>query len=42
MHGCIYECSVDYNIINVHKYLMKKHDIKKYLEFLKNVYYVIL
>ena len=42
MHGYIYECSVDYNIINIHKYLMKKHDIKKYLEFLKNVYCVIL
>ena len=32
--GYVYECSVDYNIIdtsniiNIHKYLIKKHDIK--------------
>ena len=34
LHGCVYEFSVDYNIIdtssiiNIHKYSMKKHDIK--------------
>ena len=34
LNGYVYEFSVDYeiidtsNIINIHKYLMKKHDIK--------------
>ena len=34
LNGCVYDSSVDYrasdtsNIINMHKYLMKKHDIK--------------
>ena len=37
----VYNFSVDYNIIdtsniiNIHKYLMKKHDIKSCLELLK-------
>ena len=43
----VYECSVDYNIIDNsntidnQKYLMKKHDIKVFLELLKNVYCII-
>ena len=34
LNGCVYNFSVDYNTIdinhniNIHKYLMKKHDIK--------------
>ena len=34
LHGCLYDFSVDYRafdtsiIIDIHKYLMKKHDIK--------------
>ena len=28
LNGYIYEFSVDYNIIDIHKYLMKKYDIK--------------
>ena len=34
LNGCVYDSSVDYrafdtsSIINIHKYLMKKHDIK--------------
>ena len=34
LNGCVYDFSVDYgafdtsNIIDIHKYLMKKHDIK--------------
>ena len=34
LNGCVYNFSVDYrafdtsNIIDIHKYLMKKHDIK--------------
>ena len=34
LNGCVYNFSVDYNIIdtvniiNIHKYLRKKHDIK--------------
>ena len=37
LNGCVYDFSVDYrafdtsNIINIHKYLIKKHDIKQYL-----------
>ena len=40
-NGYVYEFSVDYdiieigNIIDIHKYLMKKHDIKQCLELLK-------
>ena len=42
LNGYVYEFSVHYNIIdasnviNIHKYLMKKHDIKLCLELLKN------
>ena len=34
LNGCVYDISVDHrafdtsNIIDIHKYLMKKHDIK--------------
>ena len=41
--GYVYDVSVDYNaiavadILNIHKYLMKKHDIKWCLNLLKNV-----
>ena len=41
LNGYVYDFCVDYNIIdtsniiNIHKYLMKKHDIKKCLELLK-------
>ena len=34
LNGCVYDFSVDYttfdtsNVIDIHKYLMKKHDIK--------------
>ena len=34
LNGCVYDFSLDYrafdtiNIIDIHKYLMKKHDIK--------------
>ena len=34
LNGCVYNFSVDYrafdtsNVINIHKYLIKKHDIK--------------
>ena len=41
LNGCVYDFSVDYktldtkNIINIHKYLMKKHDIKYCLDQLK-------
>ena len=36
LNGCVYDFSVDYrafdtsNIIDIHKYLMKKHDIKQF------------
>ena len=41
LNGYVYDFSVDYNIIdtsninNIHKYLIKKHDIKKCFELLK-------
>ena len=41
----VYDFSVHYNaipvddIIDIHKYLMKKHDIKECLGFLKSVFY---
>ena len=41
LNGCVHAFSVDYrnfdttNIINIHKYLMKKHDIKQRLGSLK-------
>ena len=44
LNGYVYEFYVDYdvidtsNVINIHIYLMKKHDIKQCLEILKNVY----
>ena len=47
LNGCVYDFSVDYrafdtsNIIDFHKYLMKKHDMKWCLELLKNVYCII-
>ena len=37
LNGCVYNFSVDYkafdtsNIIDIHKYLMKKHDMKQCL-----------
>ena len=43
INGCVYDFSVDYrafdtsNITNIHKYLMKKHSVKKWVN-LKNVY----
>ena len=43
----MYDFAVDYNIIdasdiiNVNKYLMKKHDIKWCLDLLENVYWII-
>ena len=43
----VYEFSVDYNIIstsnyiNIHKYLMKKHDIKYCLELLRQIFIVL-
>ena len=42
----VYDFSVDYDIvdisnnINIHKYLMKKHNIKC-LDLLKNVYWIL-
>ena len=47
LNGYVYECSLDDNIIDTsntidnQKYLMKKHDIKKCLGLLKNVYCII-
>ena len=44
LYGYVYDFSVDYDsigvddILNIHKYLMKKYDIKSCLDFLKNVY----
>ena len=41
LNECVYDFSVDYNIIDtsnitdIHKYLMKKHDVKQCLELLK-------
>ena len=41
LNGCVHEFSFDYNIINtsniidIHKYLMKKHDIKIMLRIKK-------
>ena len=41
LNGCVYDFSVDYraldtsDIINIHKYLMKKHNIKYCLSLLK-------
>ena len=46
LNGCVYNFSVDYrafdisDIMNIHKYLMKKHDIKC-LNLLKNVCHII-
>ena len=46
-NGYVYELSVVYNIIstsnyiNIHKYLMKKHDIKYCLELLKQIFIVL-
>ena len=47
LSGYVYECSVDYNIIDTsntidnQKYLMEKRDMKKVLELLKNGYCII-
>ena len=47
LNGHVYNFSVDYNtiditdIINIHKYLMKKHDIKKCFDLLKNVCWIV-
>ena len=44
----VYEVNVDYriidssNIIDIHKYLMKKHDIWKFFEVLKKMFIVLL
>ena len=41
LHGYIYDFFVDYNIIdisniiNIHKYLMEKHDIRSCLDLFK-------
>ena len=41
LNGYVYDFSVDYyiigvnDVINIHKYLMKKHDIKQFFDFLK-------
>ena len=51
LNGYVYDFIVDYNIIdtsntiNIHEYLMKKHDIESCLELLKKCllyYYCIL
>ena len=40
-YGYVYDFSVDYdavgvnNVLDIHKYLMKKHDIKECLDLLK-------
>ena len=47
LNGHVYNFSVDYDIIdtsiiiNIHQYLMKKHDVKECLELLKNIYCII-
>ena len=47
LNAWVYDFCVDYwafdsiNIINVHKCLMKKYDLKWCLELLKNVYRII-
>ena len=47
LHGYVYCFSVDYNsidvddILNVHKYLMKEHNVKLCLDYQKNVYWII-
>ena len=41
LNGYVYDFSVDYyiigvnDVINIHKYLMKKHDIKQFFDFFK-------
>ena len=41
LNDYVYDFSVDYyiigvnDVINIHKYLMKKHDIKQFFDFLK-------
>ena len=45
LNGHVYDFSVDYDaipvddVLNMHKYLMKKHDMKQCLDLLKNVCY---
>ena len=45
LNAYIYDFSVYYDasavddIIDTHKYLIKKYDIKQYLDFLKNVFW---
>ena len=44
LNGCVYDFNVDYDaiavtdILDIHKYLMKKHEIKLCLDLLKNVF----
>ena len=43
LNGYIYDFPIDYifyisDIINIHKYLMKKHDIKQCLDFSKKCF----
>ena len=44
LYGCVYDFSIDYDtiavadILDIHKYLMKKHDLKQCLNLLKNVF----
>ena len=43
----VYNFSINYNlihnsnIIDIHRYLMKKYDIKQSLDLLKNIYQII-
>ena len=47
LNGYDYKFSVDYNIINtnniinIHKYLMKTHDVKQCLELFLKIYCII-
>ena len=47
LNGYLYDFSVDYNIIdtsniiNIHKYLMKKYDINKCLQLVKNIVNIV-
>ena len=47
LYGCGYDFSVDYDaivvndILDIHKYLMEKHDIKQCLDLLKKKFIVV-